>query len=241
MDRCENIVTEEQDKEEEKDTIRGALGICGYPTWCMKKVEDKIVEKKEDKNKKGRKTVRVSDSDKNRGMVVIPYISGVSEKVARILKKRRVSSAMRPHTTLKGLLVHPKDKTDPKEGVYRIDCGGCEKVYVGETKRTLKKRVEEHRKEVEDLEKTMVYTRNSRKDSLTERHKSAITDHVAQQNHTIKWDKAKLVERERDLVARGVREAIVIRTYHHRSMNRDEGRFNLSHLYNDLLESRDRD
>ena len=207
----------------------------------MKKVEDKIEEKKEDKNRKGRKTVRVSDRDKNRGMVVIPYISGVSEKIARIMKKRQVSSAMRPHTTLKGLLVHPKDKTDPKEGVYRIDCEGCEKVYVGETKRALKKRVEEHRKEVEDLEKTMVYTRSSRKDSMTERHRSAITDHVAQENHTIKWDKAKMVERERDWVARGVREAIVIRTYHHRSMNRDEGRFTLSHLYNDLLQSQERD
>ena len=76
---------------------------------------------------------------------------------------------------------------------------------------------------------------------MTERHRSAITDHVAQENHTIKWDKAKMVERERDWVARGVREAIVIRRYHHRSMNRDEGRFMLSHLYNDLLESQERD
>ena len=108
LDRCANIVTEEQ----EKDTIRGAFGISGYPTWCMKKVEDKIDKKNE---------------DKNRGMVVIPYIPGASE---RILKTRQVS-AMRPHTTRRGLLVHPKDKTYPKEGVYRIDCEGCEKVYMG--------------------------------------------------------------------------------------------------------------
>ena len=87
----------------------------------------------------------------------------------------------------------------------------------------------------------MVYTRSSRKDSMTERHSSAITNHVAQENPSIKWDKAKMVERERDWVARGMREAIVIRTYHHRSMNRDEGRFTLSHLYNDLRESQDRD
>ena len=45
------------------------------------------------------------------------------------------------------------------------------KVYVGETKSALKKRVEEHRKEVEDLENTMVYTRSSRKDSMSERHR----------------------------------------------------------------------
>ena len=95
--------------------------------------------------------------------------------------------------------------------------------------------MEEHRKEVEVLEKSMVYTRSSRKDSLTERRKSAITDHVAQENHNIQWDKAKMVVRERDWVARGMKEAIVIRQYHHRTMNRDEGRFTLSHFYDDLL------
>ena len=39
--------------------------------------------------------------------------------------------------------------------MYRIECGGCEKVYVGETKRTLKTRVGEHQKEVEELEKRL--------------------------------------------------------------------------------------
>ena len=32
---------------------------------------------------------------------------------------------------------------------------------------------------------------------MTERHRSAITDHGAQENHTIKWDKAKMVMKER--------------------------------------------
>ena len=149
---------------------------------------------------------------------------------ARIFKKRRVSTAMKPHTTLKHLLVHPKDKTDPKEGVYKIDCSNCPKVYVGETKRTVKKRVEEHRKEVEDLEEKRVFTRNSKKESGAKRHKSAITDHVAQENHCIDWGRAKLVERERDWRARGVREAIVIRQFSGRTMNRDDGRFVHFHI-----------
>ena len=77
-------------------------------------------------------------------MVVLPYVSGVSEKLARIFKKRKISSAKKPNTKLRALLVHPKVKTDPKEGVYTIDCTGCEKKYVGETKRKLQVRVKEH-------------------------------------------------------------------------------------------------
>ena len=74
-------------------------------------------------------------------------------------------------------MLHPKDKTDPKEGVYTIDCESCDRRYVGETKRVLKARVKEHRTEVVKMQETMVYTRNARKASETTVHKSAITDH----------------------------------------------------------------
>ena len=51
------------------------------------------------------------------------YLTSVEylKKLARIFKKRDIVSAMKPHVTLKNLLHHPKDKTDPKEGVYTID------------------------------------------------------------------------------------------------------------------------
>ena len=240
LDRCDNIVTEEEDRNSEKETIRSALQACGYPEWSIVNTAKQMAERKKTKDS-SKKRKKSDDNIKSRGMVVIPYISGVSEKVARILKKKQVNTAMRPHTTLKGLLVHPKDKTDPKEGVYCIECNNCDKVYVGETKRALKTRVAEHKKDVQDHEKMKAYTRNSRKESMSERHKSAITDHVLQENHTIKWDKAKMVVRERDWVARGIREAIVIRQHQDNNMNRDEGRFMLSHLYDEIIRSMSRD
>ena len=67
-------------------------------------------------------------------MVVLPYVYFLSEEVARTFKKRRVSSTIRPLTTLKGLLVYPKDMTDSKEGLYRIECEDYEKVNIGEIK-----------------------------------------------------------------------------------------------------------
>ena len=55
---------------------------------------------------------------------------------------------MKPHQTLRNVLVHPKDTGKPKEGVYTIDCKNCSNEYVGETKRLLAQRIKEHKKEV---------------------------------------------------------------------------------------------
>ena len=140
---------------------------------------------------------------------------------------------MKPHTKLRALLVHPKDKTDPKEGVYTIDCTGCEKKYVGETKRKLQVRVKEHRSETEKVSKGTNYTRDKKKLSQTEMWGSAITDHAMQENHLIDWESARIIEKERDDKARGIKEAVHIRILP--NMNRDEGRFHLSHLYDGLL------
>ena len=157
----------------------------------------------------------------------------ICEKI-RILKKWRISAVMKPHTTLRNMLVHPKDKLDPREGVYKIACRNCGKCYIGETKRKLDVRVKEHREEVEKLDKGRSFTRDSKKQAQRERSKSAIVDHVTQANHVIDWDSAKLVQREGDWLVRGIKEAINIRR-NPRNMNRDEGRYQLSHLYDDLL------
>ena len=33
LNRCEEIVTEDEDRKEERNTIKNALNICGYPDW----------------------------------------------------------------------------------------------------------------------------------------------------------------------------------------------------------------
>ncbi len=51
-------------------------------------------------------------------MVVIPYVEGESEKIARIMKSYSISTVMKPHTTLRNLLVHPKDIRDPHNSAH---------------------------------------------------------------------------------------------------------------------------
>jgi len=52
---------------------------------------------------------------KSRGMVTIPYVKGLIEAFSRILKTYRICTAVRPHTTLRNLLVHPKDRISDEE------------------------------------------------------------------------------------------------------------------------------
>ena len=157
-------------------------------------------------------------------MAVIPYVQGLSEALQRVYKKHHIQTAMKPHMTLRKLLVHPKDKRELLENsgvVYRVQCTGCDQAYIGETARNLGYRIDEHLKEV-NITDNRKYTRSERKHSETEFNKSAITDHVARQNHVIDWENIKIAERDSNDKARLIKEAICIRK-EKAPMNRDEG------------------
>ena len=117
--------------------------------------------------------------------------------------------------------------------MYTIDCKGCDKKYIGETKRKLKVRVKEHRSEAEKVSETTVYTRNRKRQPQSEMWGSALTDHAVKENHVIDWESVTIVEKEREDLARGIKEAICIRKLP--NLNRDDGRYHLSHLYDNLL------
>jgi len=85
-----------------------------------------------------------------------------------------------------------------------------------------------------DTNRKKAYTRSSKKESLTEINKSAITDHVNQHNHDIDWDSVCLIDRESNWKMRTIKEAVHIRT-NRQVMNRDEGDHQLSRVYDPLL------
>jgi len=154
-----------------------------------------------------RKLVRKKEL-KSRGMVPIPYVKGLSEAFSRISKTYRICTAVRPHTTLRNMLVHPKDRiSDEKkpEVVYEIPCKNCEQVYVGETGRPLGARVKEHRNEVDSI--TGIFTRAEKTSAASICNKSAITDHVCNENHVIDWENAEVVDQKSDKAGRLIRQA----------------------------------
>ena len=118
--------------------------------------------------------------------------------------------------------------------VYKTACNPeCEKVYIGETGRQLGTRITKHRKEAEKISDTN-FTRSTRRASTNEHHKSAITDHVCQNNHIMNWEEIEIVEQESDKFKRWIKESICIRS-NTPNMNRDEGAYQLSPIWTQVI------
>ena len=172
----------------------------------------------------------------HKGMVVVPYVKGLSEAFARILKSHGIAKASCFHQTLRNFVVHPKDKVRDEEKtklIYRVPFKNCCSWYVGETGRKFGLRVKEHKKEVDSFTVgTQTRASKARESSVT--HKSAITDHAMEENHVIDWDKANVVDREAQLQTRWIKEALCIRKTP-MCMNRDAGSYQLSHTWDQMI------
>ena len=117
--------------------------------------------------------------------------------------------------------------------VYKIPCNQCKKLYIGETGRQLGTRITEHREEAEKISDRN-FTRSTRSAATNKHHKSAITDHVCQNNHIMNWEASEIVEQESDKFKRWIKESICIRSSTP-TMNRDEGAYQLSPVWTQVF------
>ena len=213
--RVDTIVTTEGDKTDEKKHLSTALKQCGYPEWVIKKgMEQKDQSREPPGNEK--------ENSRQKGMVILPYIKGLGEKLRRIFKKSGINTVFRPHKTIKKILRSPKDKTDKmdKTGViYHLKCDDCGEDYIGETERKIRDRFPEHR----------------RKSSIKT---SAMAHHLHYNNHKLTERNCKILDRESDWRKRGIKEAIYIRK-NAPTLNRDEDRHQLTGTWDNLLGGHD--
>ena len=83
-----------------------------------------------------------------RGAGTLPYISGLSESICRVLAPLAIQVTFHPYRTLRQELVHPKDPVPAnrrKGVVYSIPCAECPRTYIGQMGRSLDHRLREHR------------------------------------------------------------------------------------------------
>ena len=117
--------------------------------------------------------------------------------------------------------------------VCQVPCHNCNQVYIGETGRQLGTRIDEHKKEVEELS-SAAFTRTKRKTLVREQNKSAITGHSVSNNHVIDWTGVRVIDRESDMTKHRLREAIWIKRKQ-TTMNRDEGAIYLPRVWDNVV------
>ena len=129
----------------------------------------------------------------------------------------------KPTNTLRGKLVHVKDK-QPRDKqsnlVYGIKCdaANCSETYIGETCQALKARANQHRKPCSN-----------------EAQNSAVYIHLKDTGHAFKTEDVVILDREERYRERGIKEAIWERV-ENPSLNKKGGlRFQLSNAWDQAL------
>ena len=150
MDRAKNIPSSEEEASRETKRVMKALATNNYPANFIH--NGRQLNRRQEMN----------DTDQ-RGLVILPYAQGFSEKVAKVLRGFNIKVAHKPIRTISNILKKPKDKIEKEDSrgiVYKIKCKDCDCVYVGQTSRALKTRVKEHAKAIATLDKNSLLAKH---------------------------------------------------------------------------------
>ena len=125
----------------------------------------------------------------------LPFIANVTDKIGRILNKYDIQTSYKSNLKIRDLLGNVKDIVPLHcSGIYKIPCQ-CGKVYIGQTGRTVSKKLKEHERHIR----------------LNQPGKSAVAEHAIQELHGIDFKNTKILARENNWMGRLIREAIEIK------------------------------
>lgn len=159
------LLSSKQFHKDNIEKIKDILSKNCYPTHFINNVVDKRLRKiKNDnifltsKHIPQQTTNAYSQTTKNTDSQIqcekyfsLPYVKGFSEKLSGVLKPFNVSPAYRNIFDLSAIFKTQKDNIEKiykTNIVYEISCNDCESAYIGTTKRPLKTRIKEHKKDV---------------------------------------------------------------------------------------------
>ncbi len=83
-------------REQEIKHIETALSTCEYPKWTIMKVMKQIKRKTTEKPPKREEKTK---EEKSKGMVVLPYVQGLTGPLKRVFGKHQIATSIKPHMT----------------------------------------------------------------------------------------------------------------------------------------------
>jgi predicted GIY-YIG superfamily endonuclease len=122
--------------------------------------------------------------------ISIEYINNFSDKIKRILSNYNIRTVFKSSFTIKKSLIHTRPFNiiqNSKNWVYGIECN-CGEIYIGESKRPLNIRLNEHKNNI----------RNKFKDPFNENlTNSLLANHIYENcDHIINWESTRKICKE---------------------------------------------
>ena len=82
LQQAETVVSDMDERQQERDHIRNALGVNGYPDWMLAEKKEGGVDKETQEDTEEAKPVK--NNKRKKFPVILPYIRGFSEELRRV-------------------------------------------------------------------------------------------------------------------------------------------------------------
>jgi len=171
--------------------------------------------------RKNQTNMETESSKKN--ILVLPFIEGLTSQLRKLLKSEETLFANKLQKTARSVYTRITDNTPMMRNpsvVYKIPCSECDLNYIGETGRTLIKRITSHKSDCK---------RNVQS--------CALAKHVIQTKHNPDYGNISILDREKNLYMRKFIEMFRITQESETSMNSKKDIEKLSIVYADLVET----
>ena len=154
-----------------------------YPLSFVQEIINQRLFSLEQKTRLGNNHVNINTE--NKPFVSLPYVEGLSEKISGILRTYNINTAFKNHKNLNSIFQQTKDKLTIEQAsniVYSVPCKGnnCKAVYIGQTKRFLKNRLNEHKNNIRE----------------TPNKQNALTKHTIEKDHFFDFVNTKILANE---------------------------------------------
>jgi len=172
-------------------------------------------------NKKTKKQNLNNTDDDKKGWFLIPFIPKWTDKFKSIVNNLKMKLAFFSLNKLGRMIKAQKDDIPVgynKNVVYKLECKNCDVAYIGQTKRRLHTRINEHRNDINKI--------NS--------NQSVVTEHRLGNNHEFNWDNPIILDKDKLYYRRLISEMIYIKS-HNNSINLQSDTEVLQHTYVEIL------
>lgn len=180
-----------EDFEKEKEFIIGTATKNGYPREVITG-RIKNMEKRRRRDELTTLHQQARDTECKDRRTAITYDKNLTGKISHAFKEVGIEVVPTSRMfQLKNLLRSTKDKKDvtEKSGIYRIQCSHCAKRYIGQTRRLVTTRFNEHVNEARVIKK---------KRKAVDRYRSTVAKHIVEEGHDIEISDVDIIKEVND-------------------------------------------